>query len=99
MKNELPKQAIAHIIERPAHIELLNGSTRKNKLIWVAQTLQVMERSKTLCYDNEEFNREFSSHKAYPTYMKKRLQQLGIKKPRIVKDSGKVYIWSNDEKG
>lgn len=99
MKNELPKQAFAHIIERPSHIDLLNGNSRKNKLIWVAQTLKLMDRTKTLCYDEDEFAHEFSGHKAYPTYMKKRLQQLGVKKPRIVKDSGKVYIYSNDERG
>lgn len=98
MKNELSKEAIAHIVERPKHLDLITGTHRGGKIVWLAETLKLIDRTKTLCYDEDEFGREFSKNKAYINYMKSRLKQLGIKKPRVVKDGGKIWIWSNDEK-
>lgn len=95
MKNELTKDAVAHIVERPRHLDLVTNS-KQGKLVWLAETLKLVEKTKALCYDEDEFGREFSTNKTYISYMKSRLKDLGIVKPRIVKEGGKVWIWKND---
>ena len=99
MAKGIAHEALQHIIERPKHIEEMGEVRSKGqKLVLMAQTLKVMSRTQTLVYDVSEFEREYSAHKTYPAYLKKRLIQLGVKKPRFVRNDGKIYIWSNDER-
>lgn len=97
MKNELSKEAIAHIVERPAQLEtMVKMRGKAGKVVWLAETLKIMEKTKAMCYDEAEFARDFSGHKHYGSYLKKRLMDLGVKKPRFLRDAGKVWIWCND---
>jgi len=94
MVNGLSQEALQHIVERPKHLDL--GGKCNGKYAKVAATLKIMERTKALCYDTEEFKREFGKHGK--ASMQIALKKLGIKKPRVAEDSGKIYVWSNDEK-
>jgi len=88
--------ALQHVIERPKHLDLIVRGGKGVKYAKVCETLKMIDRTKTLCYDKVEFEREFG--KTGINYMKVYLKDHGIKKPRCVVDEGKVYIWSNDEK-
>lgn len=98
MAKGIPEEALNHIVQIPQHIkemgESRSGSTPAIKL---AATLKIMAKDQAYVYSESEFNKEFSDHKAYPTYLKKKLIQLGIKKPRIIKDDGKIYVFRNEE--
>lgn len=94
----LSPEAMQHIIQRPKYIEQLAETRGGGKLLKLAETLKLMDRTQSLCFEEAEFGREYISNKAYIGYMKKKLVDLGVKKPRIVKDNGKIYIWSNDER-
>ena len=93
MRNEIPKEALQHIVERPKHLDFARGGGKYGK---IAETLKIMERTKALCYDVEEFKREFG--KFGKPSMIASLKKLGVKKPRVAEDSGKIYVWANDEK-
>lgn len=93
----ISQEAMQHIIERPRHLDaLVNVRSRNAKIVKMAETLKIMDKTQTIVYSQEEFEREFSKNKHYSSYLKKRLAELGIKKPRFIKDEGKVYIWKND---
>lgn len=62
----------------------------------ICETVKMIDRTKALCYDKSEFEKEFGKTGIH--YMRKYLTEHGIKKPRCIIDDGKVYIWSNDEK-
>lgn len=91
----IDQKVIHNIVERPKFLDELKGG-RGGKIALVAETLKLMEKTKALCYDENEFNKEFSSNKGYISYMKASLIKFGIKKPRIVKLEGRVWIWRNE---
>lgn len=90
----LPQVAMQHIVERPKHLDRMGRGG--GKYLKIAETLKIMERTKALSYDKVEFEREFG--KCGIVSMKVGLKKYGVKKPRVVIDDGKVYVWSNDEK-
>lgn len=99
MARGLPAEALPHIEQLPDHIKRMGETRISGKpVIKLAATLKIMAKDQVYILSDEEFKRDYSAHKHYPTYLKKRLSQLGVSKPRIVKDAGRVYIWSNDDK-
>lgn len=91
----LPEQVAQHVVERPQHLDLIKGKSG-TKYASVAMSLKVISRTQTLKYSTEEFDREFG--KTGMTYLRKVCLGMGLKKIRLVRDNGSVYIWSNDEK-
>lgn len=92
-------EALQHIIERPKFLDdLKNGSRggRTLKIIKIAETLKLMDKTKCLAYDVSEFETEFGKAKSLKGYMMKIIKEHGVKNPRMIVDSGKVYIWQNN---
>jgi hypothetical protein len=55
--------------------------------------LKLLAATKCIQFDSSEFDREFG--KCGIATMKTTLKKYGIAKPRVVRDSGKVFIWQN----
>lgn len=91
----LPEVATQHVVERPKHLDLMGRSDSGGKYVKIAMTLKMIERTKALCYDQAEFDREFGKNGMQ--YLKLVCKKMGLKKTRVVKDEGKIWIWSNDE--
>lgn len=96
----IPQEALQHVVERPKHLDILKrySSGMSTKIAKIAETLKIIERSKSLCYDVNEFNKEFGGKKHSRSYFSTTIKKCGIKKFRMVEDEGKIYIWSNDER-
>lgn len=91
----LNETALQHVVERPKHLENIRRSGRSLKYAKVLETVKMIDKTKALRFDKIEFEREFG--KTGINYMKTYLRKHGVKKPRIVTDEGKIFIWSNGE--
>lgn len=94
--NTITELALQRVVERPKHLDKIIRSGRGTKFAKIAETLKLIERTKALSYDKIEYEREFGKHGI--ASMRNALKKHGIKKPRVILDENKVYVWANDEK-
>lgn len=92
------KIAMQHIVERPKHLNLISRTKRGKDYIKIIETLKMIDRTKALCYDKIELEREFTKLANFKCYLSVVAKKVGLTKIRVVEDEGKVYIWSNGER-
>lgn len=95
MQNGVTDFIKQHVAERPKELDLLKGGARVSKYTSIAEALKIIDRTKDISFDKQEFEREFGAHGK--NAMLTALKKYGVKKPRVVEYNGKVHIWSNDE--
>lgn len=99
MSNELTQEAKQHLIEVPSHVLLVgsNNGAKAKKIFAIAEGLKMVRKTQGFSYSIPEFEKEFGPTKQLG-YFRLMLKKAGIKKPRIVQDSGKVIVFSNDDR-
>lgn len=78
----LLESAMQQIVERPKHLNVAMKDNRTLKISKIAETLKLIERSKALCYDQSEFEREFLPSKHSLGYFITSLRRFGVKKTK-----------------
>ena len=94
----LDEDALQNVIKRPKFLDLFIAKGGKGyalKRMKMATTLKMMNSDDCLTYNENEFIKEFGKHAIASTLAG--LKRYGIRKPRIVKDKGTIYIWANSE--
>lgn len=97
-RNELNEQALAHVIQLPAHLknlQLARTGSRGFKLRKISETLRIINRDQALEYAKEEFEREFGPHKSCKPVLYTQLKEHKLKL-RMIEDDGKIVIWANE---
>lgn len=109
MRNSLEPRILQRIIEKPAYLDKLAAQRGNHgKYLKIAETIKVIESTKCMSWDTQEFAQEFGvaakngeapDIKKAIVAMRVGLTKAGIKKPRVVLDSdvNQVFVFRNDK--
>jgi len=99
--NKVPVNMMKRMAERPDFIDMLGNSRgdKGRKIAELAESLKLMDNTKCLIYDTNEFIKEFgtkpsSTYKETKIGLKWKMKKFNLK-PKIECNEGKVYVWIN----
>ena len=88
MRNQIPHNLISKVAERP---EFLCVDYRQGKYDDLATTVKVMDATKSVIFDKNEIISLYG--KTWEQNIRTAMKKREIKKLRIAKKDGKIYIW------
>jgi len=98
MDNKIPEDMLERVAVLPEHVRLHSGRQGKGAIYAkIATTLNHIKTGESLVYSDEEFNKVFGGKPWNLNNLRISLKGLGIKKPGIHKDNGKVWIFNRTE--
>lgn len=109
MRNSIEPKIMQHIIEKPQYLDKVasHGSV-VSKYLKIAETLKIIESTKCMSWDEEEFINQFGvartpgqapNLKRALAAMRAGLTKCGIKKPRVIPDheTHQIFVFRNDK--